>query len=131
MNPFADDTSTTDVFLPPLGLLVRNVTLWTDYFFRFSPFPPSPAGNSMYPSTSLRAGANFDCELYPIVTQEDAWEGVWKSNVALRVDDDTPRTDSQQTSESILSTAGQLQEDDREGAPPPLKAKEEGGDFLI
>ena len=128
MNPFADETSTTHVFLPPLGLLVRNVTLWTDYFFRFSPYPPSPAGNASYPSTSLRAGTNFDYELYPIVSQEDAWESVLRKVTSPTQPAPTPSL----SSEMING----LEEGDGERGPPspspPLKATQtEDEDFFI
>ena len=35
---------TDAVFLPPLSQLIRNVTLWSDYFCRWSPAPSSPPG---------------------------------------------------------------------------------------
>jgi hypothetical protein len=39
MDPFLENTPTTHSLIPPLSQLLRNVTLWTDYFFRYCPLP--------------------------------------------------------------------------------------------
>ena len=70
MNPFAENTITTHVFLPPLPQILRNLTVWTDYFMRFSPYPPSPAPGYRYAT----GGRGVDFDVYPSVCSEDAWE---------------------------------------------------------
>lgn len=47
-NPFYRPSS-TDVLLPDAPAILRQVTLWTSYYFRGAPFPASPPGNSMPP----------------------------------------------------------------------------------
>lgn len=39
LSPYEENTTTLMTFLPPLSELLRNVTLWTDYYCRWSTFP--------------------------------------------------------------------------------------------
>ena len=39
MDPSHEDTPTTHSLIPPLSQLLRNVTLWTDYFYRYCSLP--------------------------------------------------------------------------------------------
>lgn len=39
MDPNHEDTPTTHSLIPPLSQLLRNVTLWTDYFYRYCSLP--------------------------------------------------------------------------------------------
>ena len=39
LDPSAEDSPTCTTFLPPLSELLRNVTLWTDYYYRWSALP--------------------------------------------------------------------------------------------
>lgn len=36
MDPFLEGTPTTHIFLPSLSKVLRNVTVWKDFFFRWS-----------------------------------------------------------------------------------------------
>jgi len=112
LNPFYHNNLSSTVagaisehhklFLPPLGQLLRGVSLWSDYFLRWSTVasvPPVPSylshalyhpvavtndsdssesqlsiSNSTYNNNNLRAA---DCALYPIVSTEDHWEGMY------------------------------------------------------
>jgi hypothetical protein len=35
LDPNVEDTPTTHVLMPPMQQLLRNVSLWTDFFLRF------------------------------------------------------------------------------------------------
>ncbi|CAE7562857.1 MTM1, partial [Symbiodinium microadriaticum] len=39
LDPLSEDTPTTHLFLPPLAKILRNVTLWVEYFHRWSSVP--------------------------------------------------------------------------------------------
>ena len=53
-NPLYADTGASDLLLPPLSTLLRCVTLWTDYYFRWteaSSNHPSSSSGGHDPST--------------------------------------------------------------------------------
>ena len=55
MDPLKDDTPTTPSLIPALSQLLRNVTLWTDFFYRYCPLtsiitPPSQLSQYLYDS---------------------------------------------------------------------------------
>lgn len=119
MNPFyhihhsAALTATTNVttssndphklFLPPLGQILRGVSLWGDYFLRWSTVssvPPIPSYLShviYHPVTVLNDPSEditippaqtealqlfpelrlADCTLYPLVQSSDSWEAMY------------------------------------------------------
>ena len=69
MNPNDEDTPTTHVLLPTLSQLMRNVTLWTDYYYRWATIPtmisaPEPItkylhdNGSQLPSISSLSSSN-------------------------------------------------------------------------
>jgi hypothetical protein len=39
LDPMSEDTPTTHIFLPPLAKILRNVSLWGEYFHRWSSVP--------------------------------------------------------------------------------------------
>ena len=39
LSPYEEDTTTLITFLPPVSEILRNVTLWSDYYFRWSAVP--------------------------------------------------------------------------------------------
>ena len=39
MNPLHEDTPTTHILLPNLSKVLRNVTVWKEFFFRWSSVP--------------------------------------------------------------------------------------------
>ena len=70
VNPFYRASSTT-ALLPDVPSVLRQVTLWSSYYFRGAPFPPSPAGNPASPlyavsdsgeGNALSNGAQEDME---------------------------------------------------------------------
>eukprot|EP01034_Spumella_vulgaris_P024289 gene24289-30610_t len=64
----AASSSKFALLLPPLTQLLRNVTLWSDYYLRWSSVPSAlfaPTGNS-------------DLDLYSMVTTDDFWEGAFR-----------------------------------------------------
>ena len=80
------------MLFPPLVQVLRNVTLWTDYFFRWnfssgnaSPFPLPPFADTLHqsgftlPQQSLQlAGGSPDSYVPAVVTQEGHWESLYK-----------------------------------------------------
>jgi len=112
MNPAADNTITTHVLLPPLGQLLRNVTLWTDYFFRWSATPtiapPAQLADVLYqggvclpPPT---AGKCVDLDIPAVVTEDDFFES--RLRLLLRVDT-TPLPPLSSPTRSSPSTVSQ------------------------
>lgn len=39
MDPNGEDTPTTHILLPPLSQILRNVSIWSDYYFRWATLP--------------------------------------------------------------------------------------------
>ena len=98
LNPLYLDPSSqagecvTGMLFPPLVQVLRNVTLWTDYFFRWnfssgnaSPFPLPPFADTLHqsgftlPQQSLQlAGGSPDFYVPAVVTQEGHWESLYK-----------------------------------------------------
>lgn len=87
MDPTIENTSTTYVLLPPLAQLMRNVTLWTDYFFRWSFYPLEPPperyAKLLYENGVCLphppCGRCVDFEVSALVTSSDEWEGMLRS----------------------------------------------------
>jgi hypothetical protein len=95
MDPNNEDTPTTHVLLPTLSQLMRNVTLWTDYYFRWSTLPtmistpeiltkylnengnPLPSISSSSSSFSKRI-KHPDLTLPVMVTCDDFWEAAYR-----------------------------------------------------
>jgi len=109
LDPRADHTPTTHVLMPQLPQLLRNVTVWTDYFFRWctcgapvivsapEPFAKllndsglcQPTWAANFGATSSEEDAPLptkclDLELPAMVTSDDLWEGLFRKERALR-----------------------------------------------
>ena len=91
MDPNLEHTPTTHTLLPPLTQLLRNVSLWTDYFFRWSALPsavatPEPLSKYLYESGVSLAGyiqspltsAVADMDVPAMVTSDDFWEAAYR-----------------------------------------------------
>jgi hypothetical protein len=128
MNPAADNTTTTHVLLPPLGQLLRNVTLWTDYFFRWSTTPtiapPAQLAEALYqggvclpPPT---VGKCVDLEVPAVVTEDDFFESRLR---LLRADPvPTPPLSSPNRSSSPPTAPR---------TPTPTEKDSNSGDFIV
>lgn len=55
MDPLAEDTPTTLIFLPALSKILRNVCLWKEYFNRWSAIP-----TTVTPPESVLSHLNID-----------------------------------------------------------------------
>ncbi len=88
LNPNLEHTPTTSVLLPPLTQLLRNVTLWTDYYFRWTTLPsmvsiPDTYSRYLYDNgLTLQHNVvpvkSFDMELPAIATCDDFWESAYR-----------------------------------------------------
>eukprot|EP01035_Chromulina_nebulosa_P017038 gene17038-22546_t len=94
-NPFYMDEI---VFLPPLSLLLRNISIWTDYYYRWSSVPsiltpPEPYhkyisldGNCIpewYESEIFKdkfeeIPKNIDLEISAMITYDSFWEAIYR-----------------------------------------------------
>lgn len=93
MDPNAEGTPTAHVLLPPLTQLLRNVTLWTDYYFRWCTLPSMPSvpkplarhlseagacSSSVPPSSGHEPVLHVDLQLPAMVTSDDFWEAAYR-----------------------------------------------------
>ncbi|ETL93447.1 hypothetical protein L917_08402, partial [Phytophthora nicotianae] len=67
VNPFYRAGS-TGALLPDAPAVLRQVTLWTSYYFRGAPFPAAPTGNPTPPMYAIDSGEE---NASPISAQED------------------------------------------------------------
>ncbi|ETN09029.1 hypothetical protein PPTG_11090 [Phytophthora nicotianae INRA-310] len=67
VNPFYRAGS-TGALLPDAPAVLRQVTLWTSYYFRGAPFPAAPTGNPTPPMYAIDSGEE---NASPIGAQED------------------------------------------------------------
>ena len=99
MDPNLEHTPTTHTLLPPLTQLLRNVTLWTDYFFRWSALPsavatPEPLSKYLYESGVSLAGniqtplasVVADMDVPAMVTSDDFWEAAYRRETLKSTD---------------------------------------------
>lgn len=96
IDPDTESLPPGDLHLPPLTQLLRNVTLWSDYFFRWSPnvsasVPPERCWSVLYEEGICKAsydekgwnvsgGPDRDSsnrEVPALVTSSDAWEAAY------------------------------------------------------
>jgi len=91
MDPDHEHTPTAHTLLPPLTQLLRNVTLWADYYFRWSALPshvtaPEPLNRFLHEG-GLALPLNAvgpdcaDMELLAAVTSDDFWEATFRGAV--------------------------------------------------
>jgi hypothetical protein len=84
MDPNLENTPTTHTLLPPLTQLLRNVALWTDYYFRWCALPSALAAPERLHSHLHEAGLMLprhsvpDMDLPAMVTSDDFWEGAFR-----------------------------------------------------
>lgn len=92
--------SISPMLFPPLVQVLRNVTLWTDYFFRYNfssgnaaPFPLPPLADTLHlsglslPQQSLQMqmagdGDSSDFTVPALVTQDSHWESLYKRELS-------------------------------------------------
>ncbi len=89
------NVTTTHVLIPKQSKLLRNVVLWSDYYFRWSPMlsnmcPPEcmhkylyPGGKSNPAGTDISTDRNnvIDLHLPPLQSQEDMWEATYRAEL--------------------------------------------------
>ena len=112
MDPNAENSTTTHVLMPQLSQLLRSVTLWTDYFFRWSPYPlvspPETLSSLLYDNgvcLPLSPDGNFcDLDVPAIVCADDEWEaqlriksGISPSSTSSLVNSSPPTSTSGRT----------------------------------
>lgn len=116
MDPCDEHTTTTHFLLPPLTQLLRNVTLWTDYYFRWSTLPttittPEPLAKYINDGPVCRESVSLsdmgnqsggggeamsrirhpDLDLPAMITCDDFWEAAYRRERSLR-EEQTQRT---------------------------------------
>lgn len=108
MDPLHEDTPTTNIFLPALSKILRNVCLWNDYFGRWSSIPttvtppesvlshltsdgifkPPTYKQSQYEieDEEVRQAINnsHDFDIPAMSTHFDAWEAVYRQERIFR-----------------------------------------------
>lgn len=84
MDPNLENTPTTHTLLPPLTQLLRNVALWTDYYFRWSALPsalsaPERLHKHLHESGLMLPRHSIpDMDLLAVATSDDFWEGAFR-----------------------------------------------------
>jgi hypothetical protein len=125
MDPNTSKT-TSAVFLPPLPILLRNVGIWTDYFFRWSNVPSVLSAphdfadyipnKSKLATESLNEPSCIDLELKPAAIHDSIWEGAYlrekeaKENLAKHLE----AIESQNRASLSSGDAGQTGTEDKE-----------------
>lgn len=134
-DPSADNSTTTHVLLPPLPQILRSITFWTDYFFRWSGYPivappDQQLANELYANgvcLPVAAGAkSIDFDIPAIITSDDVYEGL------LRLKSKTETIGVREGEEEALSPAARTESlTVRSAAPSPVKSSSEDSSFFI
>lgn len=121
LDPLAENAQTKPMLFPPLVQILRNVMLWTDFFFRWNfssgnvaPFPLPPFSTYLNesglttPQQSLQP-LNYkssDFDVPAIVTRDSHWESMYKMVLVQKQDLERQLAELQGGAAAAVAAAG-------------------------